>query len=92
MTFDKLKELAVKNKTLCVCCVINVIVVLVLLTSLVKMSSSKNYYKKELDLCVSLLESVYSERDNRMQKIMKNLENNLEKADKMYNDIIDNLQ
>ena len=92
MIFDKLKELVLKNKIFCICFVANVICFCMLFVSLVKMSSLKNYYKNELGLCVSLLESVYAQQDNRMEKIMKNLENNMEKADALYNNVVNNLK
>lgn len=91
MIFDKLKELVLKNKIYFVCLVSNVISFCVLFVLLAKMTSLKNFYKKELEYCAYLLESVYAERDNRMERIMQNIENDMEKADKMYDKIIGNL-
>lgn len=92
MSFDKIKELVVKNKAFSIFSIISVIVISLLLLSLTKISSSNNQCKKELEYCASLLENAYSKQNDRMEKIMKNLENNMEKADALYNDVINNLK
>lgn len=94
MSFDKIKELLVNNKykSFYIISIVYVIVAGLLLFSVIKKSSANNQCKKELDYCASLLDSAYAQQDDRMEKIMKNLENNMEKADTLYNDIINNLK
>ena len=94
MSFDKIKELVANNKykSFYIISIIYLVVAGSLLFLVIKKSSANNQCKKELDYCASLLENAYAQQDNRMEKIMKNLENNMEKADTLYNDIINNLK
>lgn len=91
MVFNKIKDFVLKNKAYCVFFVANVLCFCVLCGSLLKMSSLKNYYKNQLGVCASMLESVYLDRENKMEKIMENMSNGIELSDKMYNAIVNNI-
>ena len=94
MSFDKIKEFIVKNKEFFIFYIILVTGIFTLsgiLYSITNILSYNNQCKTELALCASLLETS-SKQDDRMEKLMKNLENNMEKADKVYNDVMNSLK